>query len=375
MWKSILTRTLLLFIVGFTLTLPFPYYILPDFGEFLRPLTEGLTHRLIGLPEDFLHSDSDLMIAWTVILFSVSLIFATAWTVIRSAKMPFLRYLLTRFSAYYLSLTLLIYGLNKVFNYQFFFPEPNTLFTPVGQLSPDILFWSSMGTSHSYSIFAGLIEVIPALLLLFPKTRMLGAFIGLGVLINVMMLNIGFDIDVKLFTAFLILLYLILLAPQFKRLFVFFVKNETVLPHIESYQPNNRIYKNAYPFLKPILIGLLLFESFGAYFETGEFNGDTQRQVYMQGAYQLSENPQLVERLFFHSQGYLILEKNNGHFEDYEMAWNGNKLILTAYDGRTSRLAFIKNSARKFNLNGYFFGNSVNWNFERIELEGLPIYG
>ena len=103
-----------------------------------------------------------------------------------------------------LAFFLLRYGFDKLFKHQFYLPEPNTLYTPVGLLSKDILFWTSMGTSHSYNVFMGLIEIIPAFLLFFKRTRMLGGLISFAVLLNVLMINIGFDITVKILSSFLL---------------------------------------------------------------------------------------------------------------------------------------------------------------------------
>ena len=64
--------------------------------------------------------------------------------------------------SYYLSLQLMIYACAKIFKVQFYLPEPNTLFTPMGNISKDLLFWSTMGSSYSYTVFSGFIELVPA---------------------------------------------------------------------------------------------------------------------------------------------------------------------------------------------------------------------
>lgn len=75
----------------------------------------------------------------------------------------------------YLALILFKYGFDKVFKAQFYLPEPNILFTRFGDLDKDILFWSTMGTSYSYSIILGFIEIGVALLLLISRTKKIGA--------------------------------------------------------------------------------------------------------------------------------------------------------------------------------------------------------
>jgi len=90
---------------------------------------------------------------------------------------------------FYLSLVMLKYGFDKVFKVQFYLPEPNLLYTPLGLLERDILYWSTIGSSYSYSIFIGLIEIIPAILLIFRKTRIFGLVILVGVLVHVIAIN------------------------------------------------------------------------------------------------------------------------------------------------------------------------------------------
>jgi hypothetical protein len=104
---------------------------------------------------------------------------------------------------YYLALILFIYGFSKVFKAQFYLPEPNLLFTTLGNLDKDILFWSTIGSSRSYSIFLGIIEIIPAMLLLFRKTSFIGSLIATGVLLHVVAINLLFYFCENLFTFFI----------------------------------------------------------------------------------------------------------------------------------------------------------------------------
>ena len=113
-------------------------------------------------------------------------------------------------AVYYLAIVLMKYGFDKLFKAQFYLPEPNILYTPFGKLDKDILFWSTMGTSYSYNLFMGFMEILPGLFLLFKRTREIGLIISFGVLLNVFAINLSFDISVKLFSAFLLLINLYL---------------------------------------------------------------------------------------------------------------------------------------------------------------------
>lgn len=72
---------------------------------------------------------------------------------------------------YFLSFVLFKYGFEKIFIKQFYQPESNILYTPLGNLDKDILYWSVMGLAPVYSFILGLTEVTAALLLLFVRTR------------------------------------------------------------------------------------------------------------------------------------------------------------------------------------------------------------
>lgn len=372
--QSILNKTFFLFVISFILTLPFHYNLFPNIGQFLRPFTESLNQNFVHSNDLYLHSDSSMMITNTIALFLLSLVASIFWAIIRKKNADSIHFWLYRMSAYYLSLTLLIYGCNKLFKYQFFFPEPNTLFTPLGQLSPDILYWSSMGSSLSYNIFAGLLEILPALLLLFSKTRMLGALIALGVLINVMMINIGFGIEVKTYTSFLILLSLILIQPHIKRLYAFFISNTPPLSINQKLNCNSAYLKKNQPILKLIVIAFIFSEALLPYFTTGQWNGDKIPKIYMHGAYNIEDNPLGIERVFIHNGGYFITQDKFDHFSDFQMTWNQDILTLTNYENHSCQLSLFKKSRNTFQLTGLFFNKPVNWKLKQVELKQLAIF-
>lgn len=124
---------------------------------------------------------------------------------------------------------ILFYGFGKVFHLQFSLPSPVRLLTPYGDSSPMGLAWTFMGASTGYSMFTGLGEVVGALLLFFRRTTTLGALLLVGVMGNVVVLNLCYDIPVKLFSTHLLLFCLALLIPDRKRLAAL-VLNRTARP-------------------------------------------------------------------------------------------------------------------------------------------------
>jgi hypothetical protein len=125
------------------------------------------------------------------------------------------------------------YGMTKVIPTQFPAPSLETLVTPVGDLTLSAVLWTAIGSSPAYQIFTGCIEVLGGLLLLLPRTTLLGAVISLAAAVQIFVLNMTFDIGLKLISFHLIVLALVLLAPHWQRLLDVFVLNRPAAPASE----------------------------------------------------------------------------------------------------------------------------------------------
>lgn len=230
-------------------------------------------------------------------------------------------------AAYILSFFLLRYGLDKLFMHQFYPPEPNTLHTPLGSLSKDILFWSSMGTSQTYNYFMGAIEVLPGIFLLFSRTRSFGAFIALGVLINVFAINVGFDITVKLLSGYLVIVAGYVLAPATPKISnAFFGTNFTI-----QKEENLRFQK---PMIKSLLKWtFILFMTVELFYP---YSRNTTKQSTLFGSYEVITPSEIsltdigqARRIHIHSKGYFISESPTGKFQDHPVSIQQGKLIFT----------------------------------------------
>ena len=132
------------------------------------------------------------------------------------------------FLRYYLIYFLLVYGIIKLFYLQFGPPNLERLYQTFGQASPMRLMWTFMGFSETYTMFSGFSETVAGLLLLFRNTRILGALAATGVMLNVFMMNMSYDIPVKLFSFQLMLIGFYFICMDYKRVLGFFIKNEDV---------------------------------------------------------------------------------------------------------------------------------------------------
>lgn len=111
---------------------------------------------------------------------------------------------------------MITYGCDKVFLLQFGHLSLADLSRPFGEMSPPTLMWNFMAASSVYTIFAGSIELLAGILLLIPQTVPLGALAVVAAMTNVFLMDLSYDVGVKLLSAHFALLALFLLADYAK---------------------------------------------------------------------------------------------------------------------------------------------------------------
>ena len=131
---------------------------------------------------------------------------------------------------YTLGTVMLVYGVMKVFDQQFFPPHGLMLTEAFGQATPMRLAWTFVGASVPYTVLAGALECLGGLLLFFRRTATLGAAVSAIVLTNVVMMNICYDIPVKLNSSLYLVMALAILAPSVKRLAGVFLFHKPIEP-------------------------------------------------------------------------------------------------------------------------------------------------
>jgi hypothetical protein len=148
----------------------------------------------------------------------------------RRTDHPWLKDLLRSYLRYVLAFTMLGYGLHKVGSVVNQFAEPSVeqLMKTYGESSPMNLVWTFMGASRAYTRFAGLGEVVGALLLIWRRTTILGAAVSFGVMLNIVMLNFCYDVPVKQYSFHLIMMAVYLLLADAHRLANLLIWNEPV---------------------------------------------------------------------------------------------------------------------------------------------------
>nr|WP_280261988.1 DoxX family protein [Nocardia wallacei] len=116
-------------------------------------------------------------------------------------------------------------------------PEPSltTLLTRYGDLTPMAVLWSQVGVSRPYEMLLGAAEITAGILLLVPRTALLGAMLALIDTLQVVVLDMTFDVPEKMLSIHLLLMSLLLLAPEARRLTHVLVLDRAAAPSAAPY--------------------------------------------------------------------------------------------------------------------------------------------
>lgn len=176
------------------------------------------------------------------------------WSIASKRKKNYyqLNFWFSNYLAYYLCIVMIgNYAISKMIPTQMPYPDIGTLLTPVGDFSKFNLTWIFVGASPAYERFTGFCELIASLLILFRRTRVFGCLAMTLVLINVVSLNVYYNIIVKLPSIILLLTTLFLLSPYIPKLISFFWFLKPVSLKEKQYKFNTR-------WKKYLIVALLL---------------------------------------------------------------------------------------------------------------------
>jgi hypothetical protein len=313
-----------------------------------------------------------------------SAVVAIIWSILdrRRKNYNILLYWQEVYIRYYLAFFLLVYGFIKIIKLQFSYPSLSALLIPLGNKSPMGLAWTFMGFSDTYTIFSGICETLAACFLIYRKTRTLGAILSFGVMLNVFLMNMSYDIPVKIFSLQLVLLSLFLIALDSKRLIAVFILNKATVPQ-KSMTPFK--YKGANiatQVLKIVAalggIGFLTYDSL----QNRELYGDAAPKPPMYGIYEVEDfvlsndtiPPLLTDTIRWR---YLVIDKFGANifkmktsgFDDldYYIAKTDTlktEISLLKYSDSTkvSTLRYRKSKDGKYLFEGTFNNNSMKIN-------------
>ncbi|MDP5010434.1 MAG: hypothetical protein NWQ47_04295 [Crocinitomicaceae bacterium] len=350
--RLLINRWFAFFILSGMLFIPFSF----QFYSIQQFLSESIFGGLVNYVADLIgiewrlndfSSDSKrlVILAVLLLLFSLILAFISRLKVLNKLQWHKTENVIRLIASYYLGWVLLKYGLDKLFKCQFYLPEPNILYSRVGDLDKDILFWSTMGSSYSYNIFMGISEIIPGIFLFFGKTRKLGLLLALGVLLNVVAINFSFDISVKLFSGFLLFIAFYLIGPFAVNLWRFLSNQKLVSTQssIDTFTKSTKTFHWG----NLVVVSIILIESMFVYVKNQNFNDDKFDRSLFHGAYEVEQfiqgkdtlisDKNVLKNLFFHRDSYLIFQFKNEEMVDFKMDIDPIKKTLTLFDDEQNK--------------------------------------
>ncbi len=241
LWQKLLFRFFFIYLLLQTQpwtwldAIPGVGYVTQYYYNFLYWITDYSNRLFFHLPGDVMappNGSGDTSGGWASLDFSIALAFIVCiiWSLADRKRKNYevLSYWLRTIVRYFICLNAFSYGIIKLFGLQMAFPNYSQLATPLGDFLPMRLSWMFIGYSAPYQFFSGLMEASAGVFLLFRKTTTLGLIIATSVFINVAMLNLAYDIPVKIFSINLVLMCLFLLSFDYKRLVAFFFRNKAI---------------------------------------------------------------------------------------------------------------------------------------------------
>ncbi|WP_067848296.1 DoxX family protein [Nocardia lijiangensis] len=191
--------------------------------EAVEPVARWTGEHVFGVDAVIHESGSgDQTIIWVLIfcMLVVAAVGTVIWTVLDRRRTDYA--VLGRWFVTFLRLCLggqmLWYGFAKAVPIQMPYPSLTTLLEPYGNLSMTDVLWNQVGASPSYQVLLGIAEVLGGLLLFWPRTATAGAMLSLVSMAQVFVLNMTYDVPVKILSFHLMLISLVVLAPQARRL-------------------------------------------------------------------------------------------------------------------------------------------------------------
>lgn len=197
----------------------------------LNTLTTWVATNLLGFsaPLVILSGSGDKPFDWALsaTLLAIAALVTLVWSLLDRSRPNYERlhawfHLFLRLAV---GATMISYGIAKAIPLQMPFPGLTRLLEPYGQFSLMGVLWAQVGASPVFERFTGVVELTAGILLVIPGVTLLGAVVSLVASTFIFVLNMTYDVPVKLFSLHLVVMSLVLLAPDRIRLLNVFVFN------------------------------------------------------------------------------------------------------------------------------------------------------
>lgn len=313
----------------------------------LQPFTGWFGRTVLGVDAVLTpgSGSGDQAAIWVYVacLLTVAVLVTVVWSVLdrRRGQYPRLAAWFTVFLRLCLGGQMLFYGFAKLIPTQMPSPPLAALIEPFGNLSPMAVLWLQVGTSHPYEMALGAVEVVAGALLFVPKTATLGAVVSLAGTGQIFLLNMTYDVPVKILSFHLVLMSALLLAPNARRLVDVVVLGRGVAPErrpaLFDSPRRNRLARVGQALLGVwVLIGCVALS-----LQTWRQFGDGRTKPDLYGIWQVAEfsvdgtlRPPLLtddtrwQRVVFDQPGVLTYQLMNGDLVDVATDTTGGALAV-----------------------------------------------
>jgi uncharacterized membrane protein YphA (DoxX/SURF4 family) len=284
----------------------------------------------------------------TFFLLVFSIVATAVWSALdrRRANYATLHKWFRLFMRFALASQMIGYGIDKLVPLQMPYPYLTRLLEPFGNFSPMGVLWASVGASPAFEIYVGSAETLAGLLLIFPRLTMLGALIALCDMTHVFMLNMTYDVPVKVFSFHLMLMALFLLAPDCQRLVNFLLRDRAAAPPARPVLFNS-LRANRIAFAVQVVFGLWMIGSslYGARSSWHTYGGGRPKSA-LYGIWNIDElsidgqirSPLVTDydrfrRAVFDFQDRMAFQRMDDSFAYFAAAINANDKTLTLTKG------------------------------------------
>lgn len=203
--------------------------IVPPLGGVMDAVVQAANTHLFHLRPVLVQPNGSGDTSWAWVQFWLVQLLAVVGTVVwsvvdaRRPAYPRAAYWLRTMLRYEVAAAAIVYGVIKVFAKQMTFPSLSQLATPLGDYLPMRFSWMFVGYSTPYQVFCGVMELVAGLVLLSRRAVTLGLILAAAAFTNVVVLNLAYDIPVKLYSMHLLAACVVLLlwdAPRLVNLLV-----------------------------------------------------------------------------------------------------------------------------------------------------------
>lgn len=344
----------------------------------------GIEHKVVEVPNG--SGDQLFDYIWIVCIFAVALLACLIWTALDRKTRNYDRFneWLRLFLRLFLASVMMLYGANKLFPTQFADIPTSRLTDSLGHLSPQGLLWTFMGYSRAYTFFGGLGEMVGGLLLIVPRFTTIGALVSAGVLSNVLMLNLCYDVPRKILTIHLLVICGLLILPDVRRMINLFFLNRPAqprhpVPWLKDPLLNRGVLVLQYLFAISTLAIAIRVSYEGAKPVTARIGGPLQGMWAVDRFTSdnimvppLTTEPQRWYRVTFEQPQYFTVQRMTGPLQlfAFKSKTDGKTLEIWNVDDASQRgtVTVDTSDPNRLTMNGQVNGRSVDVAMSRVNL-------